>query len=248
MFSFAGFEEVKMKSYIQTVPWRFIMLVSLWLEILCVDSRPFFLSQGRPVFSSPDMLESQTPVTKVEKMLELGKHWADPDPKHVNKTHLMAMLGNNFDSFYMSIDPPKSTRRRNGVGMSMRFSSIKRKNAAISKMPRHIRQLQFNINRGDKKRSRLLGYRASSKLRQWLWELSRCPLNYSWVDYGLKFFPRYIRSGECIKKPCSFPRGMNCKPRSTRALPTLFWVCHGRNSCSWRKFDIVVNESCQCSC
>lgn len=239
---------MRMKTRIQSVPWKFILLVSVWLEMFCVDSRPFFLRQNRPIMPGPDVLESKPSMADLQTIFEMTKNWVDPDVKNLNKTVLLARLGNNFDSFYMSVDPPKSSRRKNGMGISMRSASIERKNVAMSKMPRRIRQLQFEVTRGDRKRSRVLGYRASSKLRQWLWELSRCPINYSWVDHGAKFFPRYIRYGKCIKKPCSFPSGMSCQPKSTKKLHLLIWICPPNSTCNWYPFSLTVNESCQCSC
>ena len=237
-----------MRTSLRSLPWKAILLVSIWLEMFCVESRPFFFSRNRPIAPSPDLLDSKPSIPDVEKIFELTKAWVDPDLKDLNRTVLLAKLGSNFDSFYMSIDPPKSSRRKNGMGISMRSASIERKNAVMLKMPRRIRQLQFEVTRGERKRSRVLGYRASSKLRQWLWELSRCPINYSWVDFGAKVFPRYIRDGKCIEKPCSFPGGMNCQPKGTKKLYPLIWICRPNTTCNWYPFPLTVNESCQCAC
>ena len=220
-----------MRTSLRSLPWKAILLVSIWLEMFCVESRPFFFSRNRPIAPSPDLLDSKPSIPDVEKIFELTKAWVDPDLKDLNRTVLLAKLGSNFDSFYMSIDPPKSSRRKNGMGISMRSASIERKNAVMLKMPRRIRQL-----------------RASSKLRQWLWELSRCPINYSWVDFGAKVFPRYIRDGKCIEKPCSFPGGMNCQPKGTKTLYPLIWICRPNTTCNWYPFPLTVNESCQCAC
>ena len=237
-----------MKTSMRTVPWKSILVISVWLEIFGVDCRPLFSHQSRSPVPILDMLQSSPTLANIDKLSELTKNWVEPDDKNLNKTELLAMLGNDFDSFYMSVDPPKSSRRKNGIGISMRTASIERRNAAISKMPRRIRQLQFEVKRGERKRSRVLGYRASSKLRQWLWELSRCPINYTWADRGLKVFPRYIRDGKCIEKPCSFPSGMKCQPRGRRTLSLLIWFCRPGIMCNWHRFPVIVNESCQCSC
>ena len=245
---FVSFKEFKMKASVQTVSWKLLFIISFWMEMFCVDSRPFFLGQNRPIVPGPDIFESKPTVDSVQAIFELTKTWVDPDEHNLNKTQLLERLGSHFDSFYMSVEPPKSSRRKNGMSISMRSASIERKNSAMSKMPQRIRQLQFEITRGDRKRSRVLGYRASTKLRQWLWELSRCPINYSWVDHGVKVFPRYIRYGRCIEKPCSFPRGMNCQPKSTKELRLLIWICPPNSMCTWYPFSLTVNESCQCSC
>eukprot|EP00795_Rhopilema_esculentum_P008966 gene8966-16605_t len=225
-----------------------VMLIFMLFEIIGLDCRPFMFPDSRPMLPGPDVLESKVTISDVNKIFEMVKGWHDPEAKDVNKTDLLMKLGKNYDSFYMSIDPPKSSRRNNGVGLSMRSTLIRRQDAAFAKMPWHIRQLQFEVKRSSKKRGRVLGYRASSKLRQWLWELSRCPINYSWVDYGPKFFPRHIRFGECIEKACSFPKGMTCRPRSTRTLSLLLWVCLSKSNCKWRPFSLQMHKSCECGC
>ena len=237
-----------MATFIKNVPWKFALLVSVWFEMFCVDSHPLFLLRGRPVVQELDMLQSETTIADPETLSKLTKSLEDPDIRNLNKTMLLAKLGGNFDSFYMSVDPPVTSNSEKGIDISMRSASIERKNFAMSKMPRRLRQLQFKVTRGERRRSRFLGYRASSKLRQWLWELSRCPINYTWAKYDLNIFPRYIRFGRCMKKPCSFPSGMSCQPKSSKTLKMLIWTCLPGKGCDWRTLLLRVNETCKCSC
>lgn len=227
--------------------WRTVLIFVL-VAIIGVNGRPFGLSNSRPVFPGPSILKSKSSIADVSAVIKMTKNWVDPDAKDLNETRLLQQLGQNFDSFFMSVKPPTGSRKAVSMALSMRSASIKEEDVSMPKMPWRIRQLQFEIKRRGNGRGRVLGHRASTKLRQWLWELSHCPINYSWVDYSAKVFPRYIRYGKCVEKPCSFPAGLTCRPRSTRTLRLLIWICPQNSSCSWHPFSFKVYESCECGC
>ncbi len=228
---------------IQTSLVKILSIIAL--SLCLASSRPMNMNNMRHAMPGPDILESRRSIIEGAALIRMTKDMLDPDEKDMNETRLMKKLGRNFDSMFMSVKPPMQSRRLQEL--SVRTASIQRQFQA---MPRRIQQLQFEIKRGENRRGRVLGHRASMKLRQWLWELSRCPIKYTWVDYGAKVFPRYIKYGQCTGKPCSFPAGLTCRPRSTRTLRLLIWVCppNAINSCSWHPFSLNVLTSCKCAC
>ncbi len=227
---------------------KILSLVTLAIALSKVQSRPLKVTDIRDRMHGPDILESRMSIIEGAALIKMTKDMLDPISKDINKTLLMKKLGRNFDPTFMSVMRPNKARRLHGAGLSVRKSPVQRQAQA---MPWRIQQLQFEIKKkGEKGRRRVLGHRASKKLRQWLWELSRCPINYTWVDYGVKVFPRYIKYGRCEDKPCSFPAGLTCRPRGTRTLRLLIWVCppNAINSCSWHPFSLNVLTSCKCAC
>eukprot|EP00794_Sanderia_malayensis_P008765 gene8765-9701_t len=223
----------------------FSLLTILVFMLSLVQAKPMKLAElarRNKRMPSPEVLESKASIVEGPALIRMTKDMLDPDQKDINVTRLMEKLGRNFDSTFMSVKPPRRMMRQY-QGLSVRTASIK-------SMPRRIQQLKFEIKKGDKRRGRVLGSRASMKLRQWLWELSRCPIKHTWVDYGAKVFPRYIKYGRCMQKPCSFPAGLTCQPRDTRTLRLLIWVCpqNAINSCRWHPFSLSVLTSCKCAC
>jgi len=90
----------------------------------------------------------------------------------------------------------------------------------------------------------------SSKTRllvqKYLAAYSYCPVHYQWRDLGLRFWPRWIREGDCndgqgttgymkkngndarendVTRSCSFPPGMTCKPQKSSIKTILWWHC-----------------------
>ncbi|XP_005054386.1 PREDICTED: noggin-2-like [Ficedula albicollis] len=97
-----------------------------------------------------------------------------------------------------------------------------------------------------------LGKKARRKVLQWLWAHTHCPVLYAWKDLGVRFWPRYIKEGNCLaEKSCSLPEGMFCKPVKSVTKTFLRWHCQGWSSqkyCTWIPVQYPLISECKCSC
>ncbi|XP_010224591.1 PREDICTED: noggin-2-like, partial [Tinamus guttatus] len=97
-----------------------------------------------------------------------------------------------------------------------------------------------------------VGKKARRKVLQWLWAYTYCPVLYTWKDLGVRFWPRYIKEGNCFaEKSCSFPEGMFCKPVKSVTKTFLRWHCQGWSSqkyCTWIPVQYPLISECKCSC
>lgn len=81
-------------------------------------------------------------------------------------------------------------------------------------------------------------------VEQFLRDLAYCPLAAKWIDLGEYLWPRYFKFTNCIRKKCSYPEGLYCKPApsskrqhdqgeeeddskkpSSLRIPMLYWTC-----------------------
>ena len=227
-------------------------LVMMAYSICITESKPFYSYSRRNSYATgiapPNVLTSRLGLATTT-LMQLTRHLPDPHEKDLNKTGLLKILGSNFDPKYMSVEPPNDSRKpAEPQHLTLRTSSIM--DQETEAIPWKIQNMQFEIQRKENGRKRMLGKRASMKLRQWLWELSRCPVKYDWADLGVKFFPRYVKTGQCVKKICSFPDGMSCHPDAKKRLKMLIWICFNDSttSCGWRPFTVGTLASCKCGC
>ncbi|NXN33095.1 NOGG2 protein, partial [Nycticryphes semicollaris] len=97
-----------------------------------------------------------------------------------------------------------------------------------------------------------VGKKARRKVLQWLWAYTYCPVLYTWKDLGVRFWPRYIKEGNCLaEKSCSLPEGMFCKPVKSVTKTFLRWHCQGWSSqkyCTWIPVQYPLISECKCSC
>lgn len=122
---------------------------------------------------------------------------------------LKNILGGAFNSRYMSITPPMENGNSN--------DKLKRESAVVppfyvdqdfaqelgSNEPAwtvHHSDLRNNDNTRSKRRTTIS--------RQW-----DCEAKIAWSDLGLDYYPRYLRSVECLSKSCWYGH-YACKPRS----------------------------------
>lgn len=164
-----------------------------------------------------------------------------PSPLESNPKDLRKII-KKFEPRYMSIEKPKENSTE-GETFSRR--------AIFARMPAELKNLHFTVPGSDRE----LGSRASRKLRLWLWNLSSCKVLPLWKDFGPTIWPRYVNIGQCeMKKTCSYPKGMRCKPAKYKRIYTLFWVCSQQilkkkgTLCIWIPFPTDVIEKCKCSC
>ena len=56
-------------------------------------------------------------------------------------------------------------------------------------------------------------------MRNWLSDVTRCEVNYKWIDLGIRYYPRYVAKGYCDQQQsCSIPEGMYCQPNDERRI------------------------------
>lgn len=166
----------------------------------------------------------------------------DPRERDLNETELRGMLGAHFDPRFMSVVSPEERREEPGTE-----AEGSRQQFLQRSMPKEIRALDFDTPPGAKKHNKKLRRR----FQLWLWAYAFCPVVYAWQDFGSRFWPRYVKVGNCLtKRSCSVPEGMMCKPSKSVHFTLLRWHCRSRRTakCSWIYAQYPVISECKCSC
>ncbi|XP_056153704.1 noggin-2 [Lampris incognitus] len=171
----------------------------------------------------------------------------DPDPEYdpreqdLAERTLRKKLGSNFDPNFMSISAPTPQ-----VNLSAQDAHVKLQGP----MPGDIRKLDLTETPYGKRVK--VGKKARRKFLQWLWTYTHCPVVYTWKDLGVRFWPRYIKEGNCFsERSCSFPEGMFCKPVKSITKTFLRWYCQGflrQKYCTWIPVQYPIISECKCSC
>lgn len=169
----------------------------------------------------------------------------DPDPEYdpreqdlVERT-LRKKLGSNFDPNFMSITSPM-----------VNISTTDVQGKLPGSMPPEIKNIDLTRTPYGKRVK--VGKKARRKFLQWLWTYTHCPVVHTWKDLGVRFWPRYIKEGNCFsERSCSFPEGMSCKP--VRSINKIFlrWYCQGflrQKYCTWIQVQYPIISECKCSC
>jgi noggin len=166
-----------------------------------------------------------------------------PSEDDLNPRKLQRLLGNDYDPVFMSsVRPLESIIDPNGTYI-YQFKN----GHPVSEMPRELRTLAFNTP-GSRQKYRIKSRKVRKYIRNYLWTYTFCPVNYRWRDLGERFWPRWIREGDCDSgRSCSVPAGMHCKPQDSTTKTILWWHCR-RKSCYWIaiKYPIIVKCSCAC--
>ncbi|XP_034669594.1 protein trunk [Drosophila subobscura] len=139
---------------------------------------------------------------------------------------LSRILGQAFNPRYMSIEPPGGSHDENhNLGYKRSSYDIPfyadRDVVSLGNFPawetdhfayfgkreetikgRKIRIRSAAVERGGSPKTDVFKHRP--------WE---CSSQINWIDLGLNYFPRYIRSIECISRKCWYGH-FNCKPKS----------------------------------
>ncbi|XP_037069663.1 noggin-2-like [Pollicipes pollicipes] len=205
---------------------------------------------GRQYRPRPDM-ESYS----VLDLIESKSSRYDPSPSDLDIGRLTMKLGRFLDSEYMSIDMPNSLRR--GVNVTWQLPFKVKKNGhlrTVGRIPASLRRLrldQLTLPDGSRQPVRLTR-RLRRKMLKYLHMYTHCAVRYRWKDLGVRFWPRWLRTGHCdTTRSCSIPAGMTCQPARSRHLTLLRWHCQDwRRSrhCKWLRVQYPVVSKCQCSC
>lgn len=163
----------------------------------------------------------------------------DPDPKYdprkqdLAERTLKRKLGRNFDPVFMSINSPPVVENRTALEAQSRL---------MGPIPNQLKQLDLVT----------VGKKARRKFTQWLWAYTHCPVGYVWKDLGVRFWPRYVKEGQCLnERSCSFPAGMFCMPDKSVTKTFLRWYCQGflqKKYCMWIQVQYPIISECKCSC
>ncbi|KAK2820275.1 hypothetical protein Q5P01_023234 [Channa striata] len=136
----------------------------------------------------------------------------DPREQDLAERTLRKKLGSNFDPNFMSISSPML------VNLTAQDNQVKLQGP----MPNDIKKLDLTETPYGKRVK--VGKKARRKFLQWLWTYTHCPVVYTWKDLGVRFWPRYIKEGNCFsERSCSFPEGMSCKP--VKSINKIFLRC-----------------------
>ncbi|XP_052850919.1 protein trunk [Drosophila gunungcola] len=138
---------------------------------------------------------------------------------------LSKILGQAFNPRYMSIDPPGEPEEKS-YQLGYKRSSYELPFYADSDVisVSHFPAWETNhfamVEKKESSRSKSLRTRSAfmdrvshpriDGFKQRPWE---CSSKINWIDLGLNYFPRYIRSIECIARKCWYDH-FNCKPKS----------------------------------
>ncbi|XP_048507399.1 noggin-2-like isoform X2 [Athalia rosae] len=175
----------------------------------------------------------------------------DPPPEEREETHLLALLGADYDAAFMSNSKPNSSAR-----LSWEFpfrADWRGRLIPTGEMPRALRTLHLGYVRlpdGSRLKTRVSG-KLKRKLRRLLWAYTFCPVQWRWKNLGIRFWPRWIKQGKCSQGKgvsCSIPSGMKCRPATTDYKKFLRWHCVQKGECKWRTVEYPVVTQCACSC
>ena len=183
-----------------------------------------------------------------------------PEPSTISEEDLKTLryrLGNMYNADLTSINEPPSLKSRDAGSFVMGDDELviegMKTNPKMSEKLKTMKLKKVYSHKRKGKRTEL-GKKTSHRIKNWLWDLSKCPVFYTWVDMGKRVYPRYIKRGECSKKEtCSYPAGMKCKKKSWTDVSTLIYLClkdinSVSLSCKWRNMKLQVLTECECGC
>uniref|UniRef100_UPI00358FF52F noggin-2-like isoform X2 n=1 Tax=Myxine glutinosa TaxID=7769 RepID=UPI00358FF52F len=172
----------------------------------------------------------------------------DPDPRldptatDLDEHVLRSNLGSAFDPKFMAIGRPD-------VPPSREPRPPKPQGSLARELRRHLDSPGDGTHQIPKLK---VGQRARRKLLRWLWANTHCPVAYTWKDLGVRFWPRFLKEGNCSSgRSCSFPEGMTCKQAKSVNKTLLRWHCQGwdpQHYCTWIRIQYPVISECKCSC
>ncbi|XP_051905472.1 noggin-1 [Hippocampus zosterae] len=214
-----------------------LLLVSVGLLAERAGCQHYFLLRPVPSDSLPlvDLREDPDPAL-------------DPRERDLNETELRGLLG-DFDGRFLALSPPPPLQQASEEeAKSAELPEID--DETRQKLPKEIRALDLDAQLPGRRHKG--GKKLKRRLQQWLWAYSFCPVMHSWSDLGVRFWPRYVRTGSCpAKRSCSLPEGMTCKPAASAHLHLLRWRCARRKAglkCAWIPVRYPVITDCKCAC
>lgn len=238
--------------------YRFCNLLLYAMLLRCLSGQSTMEQKRYQQLSPQQMgLKPANPLDEVPfiDLIETAPSLDDPRISELNITTLRLKLGSNYDPNVMSIHPPADKEdssyfgfRRNRLGRLIPTGT----------MPDYLSKIDFKyltLTNGSKLRTKI-SPKLKRKIQQFLWAYTACPVVYKWKDLGIRFWPRYLKTGHCPKNvSCSVPPGMTCRPSASTHKTLLRWLCKSylhspspHRHCQWIKVDYPVLTECSCSC
>lgn len=141
---------------------------------------------------------------------------------HLPKEILVSTLGSAFNPRYMSITIPVSRSESNdefGVKRSLEDEELNpffvddTYEKELSQKPAWEFNETPRIKRDSANIMKRLSRHSNSSNKKKLFKPWECKSEIDWIDLGINYFPRYLRSVKCIKKDCYYGH-YTCMPRS----------------------------------
>ncbi|CAH8546279.1 unnamed protein product, partial [Schistosoma turkestanicum] len=167
---------------------------------------------------------------------------------------------NNQEEFINIYGQYKRSRRRpNHVGSTQSnklFRNIMHRLKLIQNLKNddqsllHEKLLHFRSNQRRFKKNRQL----KRILREFVNDYNSCPLYYVWYDLGSKFWPRWIKTSQCVNLgniSCSLPPGMFCHEKRIETIAILRYICPEKwplSKCNWYRIRLPIVTECSCQC
>ena len=184
-----------------------------------------------------------------------------PKRKNLKPERLLRKMGDDFNPNWMSIETPYSDTGDEMVEMSQTQISRLFEEVNSLNLEEDLRQLIQNRSSTDMNDNFSSGSikkdatpddvsKMASIFTQWLVRKSVCPVTFTWIDLGIYFWPRWIKSGACeadsnsslyesissktrdteiiSQGGCSWPKGMKCVQDDVESMQILRWHCRKR--------------------
>lgn len=177
----------------------------------------------------------------------------DPDMNSLDEYELLTLLDKDYDRQFMSLRQPLDMiLNPNGT---LHYQFKKDKTPSDTNMPPEIQALsgkEVKLSKDGPALRIKFSKKKKAKFQRFLWAYSYCPVRYRWKKLSVRFWPRWIKTGECDnQRSCSIPAGMTCQPTKMNNIKILRYYCPipgSRRSCQWIKFEYPILEKCTCMC
>ncbi|XP_055950542.1 uncharacterized protein LOC129984648 [Argiope bruennichi] len=146
--------------------------------------------------------------------------------KKLDKSSFLGLMGDDFKEPWMTYKEPKKPIISIPPDEIRNLTAIKG-SWATTELESELARLNLTADL-TKFAPELLPHEAL--VRQYLLKRTSCPVEFTWKDLGNKYWPRWVRQGECINRGgvCSFPPGMICVPGVSTVVHLLHWQCSKR--------------------
>ena len=169
------------------------------------------------------------------------------DPPVLSAAQMFERLGpHNYDPAFTRISMPRDAREH-PKGRVV-FGPHRAVSKAVRGVVRRFAHLLYDGGKGER-----LARRTRRNLRKFLAFYTACPVQYRWQDFGPRFWPRWVKKGECLQteRSCSIPPGMQCRPQRFKSVTLLRYFCLATwrlQDCGWKIMKLPMLLSCRCGC
>lgn len=173
----------------------------------------------------------------------------DPDVNNIDQADLLDFMGDEYDGKLMSLRRPANMNSKPNGTLMYKFTKDQLPKGT---MPQEIAALSaktITLSEGLELRVKF-NRKTKRKIQKFLWSYSYCPVRYRWKELSIRFWPRWIKVGQCEnKRSCSIPAGMTCQPSKMQNIKILRYYCpYSSKTCSWIKIEYPILAQCTCGC